>query len=319
MLPPIGKAILRCKSEEKSSNKDSAAKRRLPRGVLHLQELSTRFPKSLTYKQMQKSSFLQVPEIIILIMERLDKCLPPLSKFLNGCLPETVSQCEDMLSTLVNGQAFRSPYSLKTLDDANPVQLCIMLKLFLLRLELPPFLASIELCEILRKEPFKVTPNIGMCRAVTYEILSKELKGSLVHSSAAQTATFAYIMERFQRWCHEEVAFRLKNGDTSVDRTQVFEDAVELLTHVFGPCLVGLDYGYLAAMVFNKVEDYTPEIIIQTILRLCMGFIVTRFWHDISLYGILESTQNLPGKAASGVNTDSSLGGSKVHKLALHH
>ncbi|VDL85381.1 unnamed protein product [Schistocephalus solidus] len=313
MLPPISKALNHCKS----TSRKNAAITRLPRGVVHFEELSTRFPKSLTYTQMQKSGFFQVPEIIILIMERLDKCLPPLSGLLNGCLPETVSQCEDMLSTLVNGQAFRSPFSLRTLDEATPVQLCVMLKLFLLRLELPPFLASIELCDILRKEPFKVTPNIGMCRPVTYEILSKELKGSLVHSSPAQTATFAYIMERFQRWCHEEVAFRLKHGDTSVDRTQVFEDAVDLLTHIFGHCLVGLDRCYLAALVFNKVENYSPEKIIQTILRLCMGFIVTRFWHDISLYGILESNQGLPTTPVSRVNTDSSLGVSRPHKLAL--
>ncbi|BHF67209.1 hypothetical protein SprV_0301023400 [Sparganum proliferum] len=268
---------------------------------------------------MQKSGFLQVPEIIILIMDRMDKCLPPLSGVLNGCLPETVDKCEDMLSTLVNGQAFRSPFSVRALDEATPVQLCVMLKLFLLRLELPPFLASIELCDILRKEPFKVTPNIGMCRAVTYEILSKELKGSLVHSSPAQTATFAYIMERFQRWCHEEVAFRLKHGDTSVDRAQVFEDAVNLLTHIFGHCLVGLDRCYLAALVFNKVENYSPEQIRHTILRLCLGYIVTRFWHDISLYGILESNQGLPTKVVSHLNTDSSLGGHRPHKLALHH
>nr|VZI34651.1 unnamed protein product [Spirometra erinaceieuropaei] len=253
----------------------------------------TQFPKSVTYASMQTPGFLQVPDLIVLLLERMDKFVPPLPNLFNGYTADLLNESEVLLSALIHGGDFHAAFIGRELDEASPTQLCILLQLFLLRLEYPPLLASEELCGLLSQEDFPVTPIVGVCNPVTYDFVAKELKASLVGSLVAQNATYAFIMERFQRWCQKELAFRLAGGGSSLESAEVYKQAVDFLARLFSNSLIGINNYYLAANRMRTCCHISAPDMKQKIVRLCLGFIPSRFWHDISLHGIIQPP--LPG------------------------
>lgn len=253
-------------------------------------------PRSLTYSSMQSTDFNQVPVIVKLLISELDKRLPPLCLLCHTMTQKTAQKAESILYTMLHRREFGCAYVRRQLEDALPSVLAAMLQLFLRRLEAPPFLASSELCRLITEEGYKVTPRIGVSHGVFYNDKEKAIKACLRDHQPVQAATFAYIIEHFQKWCEGEVAYRLRRGNPTTNQEDIMNQVTELLGRLFGGCLVGINTFYVSARILEGKE---PNLVTlkRNVLCFCIGFVPKRVWHTASLAEIRKSPEEGPQTA----------------------
>ena len=265
-------------------------------------------PSSLTYEELMVDTLPNIPKLLIELLSRVDREIPPLGKLCYGINEYTMSRCDLILDSLVYSEGNDGLCS-NMIENCYVQEAVQLIQLLLLRLENPPFIASVDFCETLNKQGFFVTPRLGK-RKDALGNRSRITRDCLRALTVHQKATLSYFIERCQKWCQLEVAYGLrKNPD--MNPMNIYNEAIEFLSLLFADCLIGLPKHYVASRIIK--ECFEPiDVFKRDIFVFLIGLIGPNVWHANSIETLYVPKNSMKHKNTS-ISSDESP--NKTHSL----
>ncbi|VDP82130.1 unnamed protein product [Echinostoma caproni] len=239
----------------------------------------TAFPGSLTYRQLLLQSLPNVPSILMQLVERIDKEVPPLRNLCFGISELSMKDCDRILTTLTTAKN-NAQICQQIIDNCKLSQVAQLLQLLFLRLENPPFVATDSFCDSVLQKGYFVHPRLQTRKDATNN-MTRATKECLSSLNVYQQATLSYFIERCQRWCQSEVAYTIHRDETA-SATTIYNEALRFLSRMFADCVIGLPRSYIASRIMMNNLDSLTEIK-RGIFTVLIAIISTSVWHSNSI------------------------------------
>ncbi|KAA0200249.1 hypothetical protein FBUS_03600 [Fasciolopsis buskii] len=252
--------------------------------------LITEFPRTLSYRQLLYFMLPNVPNILMQLVDRIDKAIPPLIGLCFGISDTSIKECDRMLTTIT---AARKDVNLceQIIANCRPSQAAQLLQLLFLRLEDPPFVATDTLCDTVFQKGYFINPRMQVRKEVTSQItrITKECLSTL---NVYQQATVSYFIQRCQRWCQSEVAYTI-GRNPAANATTIYNEALRFLSRMFAECVIGLPRSYVASRIMINRHDSLMEIK-RNIFFVLTAVISNNLWHTNSIETLYIPRDLLP-------------------------
>ncbi|TPP64611.1 hypothetical protein FGIG_05447 [Fasciola gigantica] len=250
----------------------------------------TEFPGSLSYKQLLYFTLPNVPNILMQLVDRIDKSTPPLTGLCFGISDTSMKECDRTLNTLTTA---RKDVALceQIIGNCSPAQAAQLLQLLFLRLENPPFVATDTFCDVVFQKGYFVNPRMQVRKDVTSH-MTRITKECLATLNVYQQATVSYFIQRCQRWCQSEVAHTIERNPAA-SATTTYNEALRFLSRMFAECVIGLPRSYIASRIMINRHESLMEIK-RSIFFVLIAIISSNLWHTHSIETLYIPRELLP-------------------------